>query len=305
MSLAPLVLFTYNRPHLLKRTIEALSKNYLASQTALFIFSDAPKKDESPQNVFEVRKFVKTISGFKSLSIVERKESYGLAKSVISGVTEVIKDYGKVIVLEDDLISSPNFLNFANASLDKYENEKNVFSIASYTYQLDIPQDFNYDNYFTPRCESLGWGTWINRWEKVDWEVKDIMSFLDSKVSRKKFSEGGDDLIDMIVKQMAGKLDSWAVRWCYAHYKNNALCSYPVISKIAHIGVDKMGTHVKKEEKLLDTKLDDSGKISFNLIEKPFVNSSILMQYKKYFKRNLLKKLKREVQILLLKRKLK
>lgn len=304
MSLAPVVLFVYNRPAFLKKTVDALANNYLAAQSDLFVFSDAPKKNEPPDKVLEVRNYIKMIRGFKSITISERMENFGLAKSVISGVTEVIKSFGKVIVLEDDLISSPNFLNFANACLDKYQNHKNVFSIASYTYNLQIPNDYVFDNYFTPRCESLGWGTWIDRWEKVDWDIKDIWSFLRDKIAQKRFSEGGDDLIDMLIKQMAGKLDSWAVRWCYAHYKNNALCSYPVRSKIVHIGIDKTGTNVKKKEKILETELDESGLSDFNLIDDPFVISSIMIQYKKYFKRNLIKKLKREIQMFLLKRKI-
>ena len=104
MILAPIVLFTYNRPWHTRQTIEALQKNHLASESVIFIFSDGPKTKEDEPKVEEVRKFLKTIQGFKQIEIIEREKNWGLAKNIIDGVTKVVNEYGKVIVLEDDII---------------------------------------------------------------------------------------------------------------------------------------------------------------------------------------------------------
>jgi hypothetical protein len=295
MSISPVLLFVYNRPNHLRRTVEALKANNLAGKSDLFIFSDNAKHEKAAPLVEEVRMYIRTISGFNSIKIIERNKNYGLANSIISGVTEVIKKYKKVIVLEDDLISSSNFLDFANQCLDKYEENKKIFSIASYTYNLKFSDDYAFDNYFTPRCESLGWGTWLDRWGKADWEVNDFNSFLNDKNKQKEFNTGGADLTEMLIKQMAGKIDSWAVRWCYTHFKNNAFCSYPTISKIVHIGDDKHGTNVKGNSDLLNTPIDESNKIDFTLLEDLSIEPKIMEQYKQIFKRSVLKKIKHKL----------
>jgi GT2 family glycosyltransferase len=251
-NLAPIALFVYARPDETIKTIESLKNNYLAAESELYIFSDGAKGEKDFNKVSEVRKFINSInSGFKKVDIIEREKNLGLANSVITGVSEILNNYNKIIVIEEDLISSKNFLNFVNDSLVKYENDERVFSVTGYTYNIQIPQNYIYDNYFTPRCESLGWGTWKDRWFKADWNMKDFPSFLSDKKSIMKFSQIGSDLPGMLFKQQLGKVDSWAVRWCYTHFKDNAFCSYPIKSKIVHIGEGGFATHVKKELKFL------------------------------------------------------
>ncbi len=291
--LAPVIVFVYNRPNHTRKTLEALSKNYLAAESDLYIFCDGAKNSEAAERVNDVRKIADGIGGFKSVTITKRDKNLGLANSVITGVSEVIKKHGKVIVVEEDLISSPNFLDFANQSLDKYESVKNVFSIAGYTYNIELPENYKHDNYFTPRCESLGWGTWIDRWEKADWQMKDFDNFLHNSKERKNFGRIGEDLVDMLINQMAGKVDSWAVRWCYSHYKNNAYCSYPAVSKIIHIGDDKHSANVKRKVKFLETPLDEGSKRNFNFLNKAGTEDKILSQYRSIFKKSFLKKITR------------
>ena len=292
MKLAPIILFVYCRPYHTQKTIEALRANFLAEQSDLYIFSDGARDNKISERVQQVRQYIHNIDGFHSVKINERAENLGLAKSIITGVSEVISERGRVIVMEEDLISSPNFLDFANQALEKYEKEKKVFSIAGYTYKLKIPSDYEFDNYFTPRCESLGWGTWIDRWQKVDWDIIDFNKFIADKVEQQKFSAAGEDLVDMLKKQVAGKLDSWAVRWCYAHHKNDACCSYPVDSKIIHIGDDKYATHVKSTKQILETKLDEGKQRTFSFSPGIDVLDEIMAQYQKMFKRSILKKIK-------------
>ena len=246
MTLAPVVLFAYNRPDHMRQTIEALQKNELADRSDLFIYSDGPKDEQTEKAVQKVREYIHTINGFKTVTIREREENWGLAKSIIGGVTEVINEYGRIIVLEDDLISSPMFLNYMNYYLNAYKNEHKVFSITGFNYPqnlFNIPDDYIYSIYFGCRCMSWSWATWSDRWDKVDWQIKDFGTFIQDKKSKKLFNRGGDDLTDMLKSQIEGKIDSWAIRWCYAHYKHNSYCVYPIKSLIKNLGFDGTGVH--------------------------------------------------------------
>src|SRR5258706_1722860 len=177
VTLAPILLFTYKRLDTLRKTISALQQNDYANKSDLFIFSDSAKKDIEEASINEVRTYLKTIKDFKNISIFEATKNKGLANSIIDGVTQIIAEYGKVIVLEDDLISTQNFLSFMNAGLDKYKSEPDVFSISGYSFNLRPPAEkYIESGYFLKRGWSWGWATWADRWENVDWEVKDYAS---------------------------------------------------------------------------------------------------------------------------------
>jgi len=243
---SPIILTVYNRPIHTKKTVQALLRNKLASKSILYIYSDYPKKEEHREDVRKVREYIHTIKGFKEIHITERKQNYGLAKSIIQGVTEVINKHDKVILIEDDLVTSPMFLTYMNNMLDKYKDEKKIYSITGYNFPpklMRIPKDYKYDIYFSPRAGSWGWATWKDRWEKADWEVKDYKEFLKNRQLQKEFNKGGDDMTDMLIKQMNGELDSWAIRWCYTHFKKNAYCIYPVKSYVDNIGMDGSGVN--------------------------------------------------------------
>ena len=141
-ELAPLVMFVYNRLDSVEQTVENLRKNELADQTDLFIFSDAAKKENQEENVKLVREYIHKIDGFNSVHILEAEKNKGLAKSVITGVTEIINERGKVIVVEDDLIAAPQFLSFMNAALDFYESEKRIWSISGYQFPFEMPETY-------------------------------------------------------------------------------------------------------------------------------------------------------------------
>lgn len=288
MTLSPIVLFVYKRTWHLTQTVDALQKNFLAQNSDLFIYSDGPKNNSEVSTIGEIRSYLKTINGFKSISINERPENIGLANSIILGVTEILEKYGKIIVMEDDLISSPNFLTFMNTALNFYKDNKNIFSISGYNYPISIPKEYKDSVYIAYRCSSWGWGTWKNRWEKVDWQIKDYKDFLDNPDEQKKFSRGGEDLVDMLEYQMKCYIDSWAIRWCYAHYKNNAYCLYPTISKIKNIGLDRSGTH--KSARKIDIKLDTSS-INFSFPQSIVPDAEILANFSAYFKKTLARKL--------------
>lgn len=262
-SLAPIVLFTYNRLDTLKQTVEALKLNYLAPTTELYIFSDAAKNNQDYEAVEEVRKFIYNISGFQSVTIKEAIHNKGLANSIIDGVSEILVKHETVIVLEDDLFCTPNFLNFMNQSLVHYKNESEVFSISGYSFNLNIGKEYEFDTYFLNRGWSWGWATWRNRWENIDWEIRDYDSFKLDKKAKKEFSKGGSDLNSMLRKQMDGKLDSWAIRWFYNQYKTQGLTIYPKESLVFNNGFDIHATHTIGSSKRYIPTMDDGLKLNF------------------------------------------
>ena len=163
MNYAPIVLFVYNRPWHTKQTIDALKNNYLANESELYIYSDAPKHSQDISSVQEVRNYIKSINGFKNIKIIYRKRNYGLADSIIDGVTEIVNKYGKIIVLEDDIVTSPHFLQFINDALIYYEEVNEVWHISGWNYPI---QPINLHDTFLWRVMNCwGWATWANRWQ--------------------------------------------------------------------------------------------------------------------------------------------
>lgn len=281
-NLSPIVLFVYNRPEHTKRTAESLLKNTLAGDSRLFVFSDGAKNEKDAQKVETVRDYIKAVKGFSKIEIVLRDKNFGLANSVISGVTEVLKQYDRVVVMEDDIISSPSFLNFMNKALAFYQDNKSIYSISGYPYPIKIPNTYKKDVFISYRASSWGWGTWKDRWEKVDWEVKDFEKFNSDKNAQQIFEKGGQDLTPMLKAQMKGKIDSWAIRWSYAHFKNNAYCLYPIVPLCKNIGTDKSGTHSSSSPKL-DVEIRDSDR-EFVMEQSPELNEEIVKEIQKLFK---------------------
>ncbi|MDI6716137.1 MAG: glycosyltransferase [Actinomycetota bacterium] len=180
-NLAPVVLFVYKRLYHAQQTVKFLQKNDLAEQSELYIYSDGPKHEHDIEKVKEVRAYLKTISGFKTITVIEREKNLGLANSIITGVTEVIDKFGKVIVMEDDLLCSRNFLSFMNKALDHYKDDKRIFSVTGLNYPIKIPESYKHDVYLAYRESSWGWGTWKDRWDKTDWQVEVIKSYKDHR----------------------------------------------------------------------------------------------------------------------------
>lgn len=244
--LAPVIFFVYARPEHTKRTIESLAKNYLADETEVYIYSDAAKNEKTMQQVGLVREYIDKIDQrklFKSVQIIKSESNKGLANSVISGVSDIIEQYGRVIVVEDDLVSTPDFLQYMNKALDYFETNPKIWSICGYTFKIKFPKDYKKDMYLSFRGASWGWATWKDRWDKVDWEVLDYQEFRNNKELRQRFNRGGRDMANMLDSQMQGKLDSWAIRWCYTQSKLDMLTVHPVVSRIQNIGLDGSGTH--------------------------------------------------------------
>lgn len=251
----PVVIFCFNRPLHLQRTVEALKKNKLAKVSELIIYSDGPRKQEDFQKVSEVRTYLHSISGFASVTIHESAKNKGLAASVITGVTQVLENHDSVIVLEDDMLCTSDFLDYMNDALSVYSSRKDIFSISGYSPDLPIPANYPHEVYLVPRASSWGWGTWRNKWIQADWEVKDFELLKKDSELRKKLKSGGEDLWPMLCKQQMGIINSWAVRWTWTQSKNGGYGLYPVKSKIRNIGTDGSGENFSKETSAYDNEM--------------------------------------------------
>ena len=239
--ISPIVLFCYNRLYHLQQVINSIQKSPLAKESELYIFSDSFKHEEEKDAVLAVRKYLKTINGFKSIHIIESQNNKGLAKSIISGVSEIVNKYGKVIVLEDDCVVSPYFLDYMNTALDKYKNDDLVMHVNGY-----IPNINNsklHDTFFISHMFCWGWGTWKQSWDSYEKKPKELLSLFDKKMKKRFNFDGYYDLFLQIAQNDKGKIDTWAVFWAAIIFLKQGLCLTPKMSLVQNIGTDSSGTN--------------------------------------------------------------
>ena len=244
---APIALFVYNRPEHTRRTIAYLQKNLLADESRLFIFSDGAKTDADKPKVEEVRLLIGQVTGFKSVKVIAQKSNLGLANSVISGVTQLIKDYGKVIVFEDDLLSSLYTLQYFNEALNRYANEEKVMHISAYMYYLAGQKSLT-ETFFFRAALSWGWATWARAWQNFEPDVNVLLDQFD-KAKIDQFSINGTmNFWKQLQHFKAGKNDSWAIRWYASIFLKGGLTLNPSVSFIQNIGNDGSGIHSQNEK---------------------------------------------------------
>ena len=240
-NLSPIAFFVYNRPKHTKKTLTFLKKNKLAKKSLIYIFSDEAKDEQSKKKVLEVRKIIKDITGFKNKKIIIRKKNFGLAKNFISGITQVCNKYGKIIVLEDDNLTSPFFLNYMNDALNVYSANKNVASISGYSYPINNNKK---GYYFLRLADSWGWATWKRSWDLYEKNGKKILKKLSTKKIRYDFNFGDSfDFYRMLENFCSKKNNSWSIRWYGSMFLNKKLTLFPPKSFIENIGMDNSGIH--------------------------------------------------------------
>ena len=269
MNPAPVALFVYNRPVHTKKTVEALLANTEAKDTDLYIFADAAKNGSVCMAVSEVRNYVRSIAGFRSVNIMERDVNFGLAKSIIEGVTHVINKYGRIIVLEDDIVTSPFFLRYMNDALKCYENDERVISISGYNYPIKqaLPETF-----FLRGADCWSWATWARGWDLFEPDAQHLLDMLNERRIAKEFNyDGAYNFKRMLALHIRGKIDSWAVRWYASAFLNNKLTLYPGTSLVRNIGADGSGTHFGTTEIYSGA----SSEKPVNVYEIPVVESQI------------------------------
>lgn len=238
---APILLFTYNRPQHVRLTIEALLKNRLSLESELFIYSDAPKTSEDARAVNEVRAFIYGIMGFKSVTVVERSENWGLARNVIDGVTTLVERFGRVIVLEDDLVVAPHFLEFMNDALNTYKDEPRVGHIQAcdFTQDPSLP-----DTFLIKWTGSWGWATWRNSWKLFNPDGKNLLEELERRKLTREFDFNGRyGFTRMLRRQIEGKNNSWAIRWNASLFLADVLSLNVGRSLVRNLGFDGSGTN--------------------------------------------------------------
>ena len=251
----PIALFVYNRPDHAIRTIDALKQNILAEDSELIIFSDAAKSETQAEAVREVRKYICGVEGFKSVTIIERESNFGLARSIVDGVTAIVNKYGRIIVLEDDMVTSPYFLTYMNEALEKYANDDRVVSIHGYVYPVEplLPEAF-----FLPGADCWGWATWSRGWACFNSDGLFLLDELNRRKQIRSFDlNGAYPFSKMLEKQIKGSNDSWAIRWYASAFLAGKLTLYPGRSLVHNIGNDNSGTHCGETAEL-DAKLSNT-----------------------------------------------
>lgn len=239
MTYAPIALFTYNRADHTQRAVESLLQNAEAKDSDLFIFSDGAKNEKAIKAVEDNRKYIHTVTGFKSVTIVEREKNWGLANSLIAGITDVINKYGRVIVVEDDLILSPYFLKFMNDGLDKYKNDDRVGAICGYIFPIEekLP-----DNFFLYFMHPWGWATWKRGWDLLNTDTKYLLRKMRFKTN--KFNLGGNcGSYGNLYCQKVGLVDSWYIRFYASLFLEKKLILFPGKTMVLNRGCDGSGTH--------------------------------------------------------------
>jgi hypothetical protein len=237
---APIALFVYNRPAHTERTLAALAANGLASSSQLIIFSDGPRAQADAPKVDEVRALVSGVQGFAAVQLVISQTNQGLAKSIIHGVTRITQEFGRVIVVEDDLETSPHFLTYMNDALDRYADHPQVAAISAYHSLTEMrPETF-----FLRDAECWGWATWSRAWSKFDPDGASLLARLKERQMLHLFDQDSTyPYTDMLRGQIAGTNDSWAIRWRAHVILNGMLSLYPRRSLVSNIGLDGSGTH--------------------------------------------------------------
>jgi len=238
---APIVLFTYSRSDHTRRTVESLLQNQLSQESDLIVFSDAPRTLDKQARVDEVRAYLNTITGFRSITIHHRPHNFGLAKSIIEGVTEVLKDHDLVIVLEDDIVTSPYFLTYMNEALERYADDERVVSIHGYVYPVKEPLP---EAFFLPGADCWGWATWRRGWACFNPDGQYLLNELKRRKLIRTFDfNGAYPYSAMLQGQINRTNDSWAIRWYASAFLAGKLTLYPGRSLVHNIGNDNSGTH--------------------------------------------------------------
>ncbi len=238
---SPIVLFTYNRPLHTAQVIKSLLMNSEAPSSDIIIYSDAPKKKEHEDDVKKTRSIIESVSGFRTISVVMRDRNIGLAGNIIEGVTKTVKEYGKAIVLEDDIVVSEYFLDYMNKALDKYRDEKKVWHISGWNYPISthgLPE-----LYFMRKMSCWGWATWSDRWEHFKKNPDELNSTWNKSKKRRFNIDGYYNFWSQIDANNKGLLNTWAIFWYATIFENKGLCLNPSLSYSTNIGTDGTGEH--------------------------------------------------------------
>lgn len=250
MNNPPILLVTFNRPEHTKRTIGALR---VQKPPLVYVFQDGPRAGNAidKENCSLVRSVIERgVDWPCELYTVFSETNRGCRDAIIYAITEVLKLHESVIVVEDDIITSPAFYAYMCKALEYYKDRKTVFSISGHSHspsKFEVPADYDYDVFASPRLFNWGWGTWRDRWEQTDWTFSYYEEFMKHPYEKKAFCRGGDDLLPMLVDERKGRSSAWDIQFAFAHFANHAVSIVPCVSYTYNIGMDGSGTHCHSE----------------------------------------------------------
>lgn len=245
---APIVVFGYNRPDHLRRTLDTLSKSHGANESDLWVFCDGPKPGAPLERIHQVRHIaIDEVwnTRFRTVQVVESVANQGLANSIINGVTRVFEASDRVIVLEDDLLVAPDFLHFMNDCLEFYRDDQRVGSVTGFSPLSKPPPGYDHDVMAVPRNCSHGWATWADRWSGVDWGKQVANTLWHDPGLRSRLNSAGNDRLDRLLRQLRGEIDSWSIRFGLWQTLDDRITIYPVDNRVRNIGFDDTGIHTR------------------------------------------------------------
>ena len=247
MDKVPIAFFAYNRPEHTKRSLEALSRCDRFKECDLYIFCDGPKDDSQKEKVEALRQCVIIWAKKLNAKVIEREENLGLARSIVTGVTSLCEKYGRAIVLEDDLVVSPDFIDYMIQALGRYQDDTNVYQISGYMFPVEHP--LRPDSFLLPLTTTWGWATWERAWKYFDWNATDATDMLAGKDTRHRFElDGSYPYHKMLKGRLNGKNQSWGILWWWTVFKRGGLVVHPRKSLVWNGGLDGTGTHCGKED---------------------------------------------------------
>ncbi len=263
-AIVPVLIFTYIRLEHLKRTITSLRSNILARKTDLFIASDYQRSDSEADKVTAVRNYLRSIDGFKTVTVFERDKNLGAVENCFSALEGIFGKYDRIILMEDDIVTAPGFLKFINEAFERYGTNERVFSITGYCPPIGIPASYQYDAFFLGRMSAWGCGITKDRFNSVQQITrKEYDKFMaNKKLSRAFVEAGGEDLPVMLRDVAYGSLEAWDVRCMYTQFMKGQYTIYPTQSLILNIGFDGTGMHCGKSDRF-NVALSDKTTFSF------------------------------------------
>lgn len=258
---APIGLSVYSRLKHIVKTVDALKKNDLAQDSLLYIFSDGPKPGDE-KKVESVRKYLSSINGFKKVNIVQRNNNSRVFNNR-DGIRILLKEYGKLIFLEEDVVTAQGFLNFINTGLELYKDREEIFAICGYTPPVNLDKIYHKDIYLSLRFSAWGFGIWKAQYDKILMEIVDFDKFLQDKKKVRQFIKGGDDLIRLLKKDASGEIDALDVKIFYTQFLHKSYVVAPTVSLTNNIGFDGTGLHCIKTTKFESELYDAKRKLIF------------------------------------------
>jgi hypothetical protein len=262
-DIAPIGLSTYSRLSHLKRNIDALRKNTIAKFSDLYIFSDAPRKEDEAK-VKKLRQYLKTIDGFNNITIFERKEN-NRVKNNRGGIKYLLDKFGKIIFLEEDIVTAPGFLQFINTALNHFKKSNDIFSITGYTPPINAHLYCNEDAFLLPRFSAWGFGIWKEQFDTIQYfDLNELKQSIKIKSNRQFVSDHiGEDAFLMMHLEAEGLIDALDVKAIYRQMLNRQFTVYPRYSLLQNIGHDGTGLHCSFTNKF-DTKTWNKTYFDFN-----------------------------------------